>query len=215
LSDLCLRQDILHELKYAPSVDAENIGVAVSDGIVTLTGYVGSYAEKVMAERVVRRVRGVRAVVQEIEVRLPSSIKITDDQIARRAIKIIAWYTTIPNEKVQVKVQNGWITLSGEVEWHCQKVGAEQAVRKLSGVAGVTNLIKVKPCAEVSDVKHRIEESFRRSAEVDAGRIHITVTGGKVTLEGTVHARHEKELAQEAAWSARGVAEIEDHVMIN
>jgi osmotically-inducible protein OsmY len=150
-----------------------------------------------------------------IEVRVPSNIKTADDQIARRALKIIAWDTTIPNKKVQVKVGNGWITLSGRVEWHCQKLGAERAVRRLSGVAGVTNLIKVRPCAEVSDIKHRIEESLRRSAEVDAGRIHITVTGGKVTLDGTVHAWHEKQVAQEAAWSARGVSEVEDHVMID
>ena len=168
-----------------------------------------------MAERVVCRVKGFRAIAQKIEVGVPSNIKTADDQIARRALKIIAWDTTIPNQKVQVKVGNGWITLSGQVEWHCQKLGAERAVRRLSGVAGVTNLIKVRPCAEVSDIKHRIEESLRRSAEVDAGRIHITVTGGKVTLDGTVHAWHEKQVAQEAAWSARGVSEVEDHVMID
>jgi osmotically-inducible protein OsmY len=215
MSDLGLRQDILHELEFEPSVNAENIGVAVKDGVVTLTGHVGSYAEKVIAERVVSRVKGVRAIAQEIVVRFPSNVKTADDQIARRALRIIAWDTTVPSDKVQVKVESGWITLSGEVEWQYQRLGAEQAVRKLSGVAGVTNLIKVSPGAEASDVKHRIEESLRRSAEVDARRINVKVAGGKVTLQGKVHAWHEKDVAQQAAWSARGVTEVEDHITID
>jgi osmotically-inducible protein OsmY len=215
MSDRGLRQDILHELEFEPSVDAENIGVAVKDGVVTLTGYVGSYAEKAVAEHVVSRVMGVRAIAQEIEVRLPSNVKTADDQIARRALKIIAWDTTIPNDKVKVKVQNGWITLNGDVEWQYQKLGAEQAVRKLSGVVGVTNLIKVYPAAQASDVKHRIEEALKRSAEVDAGRIQVSVESGKVRLEGKVHAWHEKKMAQQAAWSARGVTEVDDRIMID
>jgi osmotically-inducible protein OsmY len=215
VSDRGLRQDILHELEFEPSVNAEDIGVAVHDGVVTLTGFVGSYAEKAVAEQIVGRVKGVRAIAQELEVRLPGNVKTADDQIARRALKIIAWDTTIPNERVQVKVQNGWITLSGNVEWQYQKLGAEQAVRKLSGVVGVTNLINVYPAAQVSDVKTRIEEALKRSAEVDAGRIQVSVDGGKVRLDGKVHAWHEKEMAQLAAWSARGVTEVDDRIQID
>jgi osmotically-inducible protein OsmY len=134
MSDVALRQNILSELEFEPSLDAVNIGVAVKDGIVTLTGHVASYAERAIAEEVVGRVKGVRAIAQEIEVRLASNRKTADDQIAKRALKIIAWDTTIPNDKIRVKVQNGWVTLSGDVEWNFHKKGAEEAVRKLSGV---------------------------------------------------------------------------------
>lgn len=215
MTDRGLRHDILRALEFEPGVNAENIGVAVKDGVVTLTGFVTSYAEKVVAERVVSGLKGVRAIAQEIEVRLSGNVKTADDQIARRALKIIAWDTTIPNDKLQVKVQNGWITLSGNVEWQYQKLGAEQAVRKLSGVVGVTNLIAVRPAAQVSEIKTRIEQALMRSAEVDAGRIQVSVDGGKVRLDGKVHAWHEKEMAQRAAWSARGVTEVEDRIQID
>jgi osmotically-inducible protein OsmY len=215
VSDRELRQNILHELEFEPSMNAANIGIAVKDRVVTMTGFVGSYAEKATAEQVVSRVKGVRAIVEEIEVRLPGKVKTADDHIARRALRIVAWDTTIPNDKLQVKVENGWITLSGEVKWQYQKLGAEQAVRKLSGVVGVTNLINVYPAAQPSDVKRRIEDALERSAKVDAGRIQVTVEGGKVRLEGKVHAWHEKNMAQQAAWSARGVTEVEDCLLID
>lgn len=215
MNDRELRQNILHELEFEPSVAAENIGVAVENGVVTLTGHVRSFAEKAVAERVVNRVKGVRAIAQEIAVRLPSNVSRADDQIAQRALKIIAWDTTIPSDTVRVKVQDGWITLSGDVEWQYQKLGAEQAVRKLSGVVGVTNLVRVCPTAQVSDVQKRIEEALKRSAEVDAGRIHVSVDGGKVRLDGKVHAWHEKRMAQQAAWAAPGVVEVEDRIMID
>lgn len=215
MSDIALRQNILSELEFEPSLDAVNIGVAVKDGVVTLTGHVGSYVERAIAERVVGRIKGVRAIAQEIEVRLAGNRKTADDQIATRALKIIAWDTTIPNDKIQLKVQNGWITLSGEVEWNFHKKGAEEAVRKLSGVSGVTNLIAVRPHADVSDVKHRIENALKRNAEIDAGRIRVVVAGGKVTLEGKVHAWHERGVAEQAAWSAPGVHAVEDKIQID
>jgi osmotically-inducible protein OsmY len=215
MDDRTLRQHILHELEFEPSASAENIGIAVKDGVVTLTGYVASYPERAIAEVAVGRVKGVRAIAQEIEVRLPSNAKTADDQIARRALRIIAWDTTLPDDTVQVKVENGWVTLRGDVDWQYHRLGAEQAVRKLSGVADVTNMIKVKPCAAAPDVRHRIEEALKRSAEVDARRIQVAVSGGKVTLSGNVHAWHAKQMAQQAAWSACGVTDVEDRITID
>jgi len=214
MSDKALRQDILDGLEFEPSIDAAHIGVAVADGVVTLTGYVGSYAEKTMAEHVVRRVKGVRAIAEEIEVRFPACKKTADDEIAKRALAIIAWDTTVPNEELQVKVQHGWITLSGEVEWHFQRTAAEYAVRKLSGVVGVTNLISVRPQIDAEDVKQRIENALKRSAEIEADTIRIAVTGSKVTLEGKVNAWHEREVAERAAWAAPGVSAVEDRLTV-
>ncbi|HKH80666.1 MAG TPA: BON domain-containing protein [Methylovirgula sp.] len=214
MSDKALRQDILDGLEFEPSIDAAHIGVAVADGVVTLTGYVGSYAEKTMAEHVVRRVKGVRAIAEEIEVRFPARKKTADDEIAKRALAIIAWDTTVPNEELQVKVQHGWITLSGEVEWHFQRTAAEYAVRKLSGVVGVTNLISVRPQIDAEDVKQRIENALKRSAEIEADTIRIAVTGSKVTLEGKVNAWHEREVAERAAWAAPGVSAVEDRLTV-
>jgi len=214
MSDKALRQDILDGLEFEPSIDAAHIGVAVADGVVTLTGYVGSYAEKTMAEHVVRRVKGVRAIAEEIEVRFPARKRTADDEIAKRALAIIAWDTTVPNEELQVKVQHGWITLSGEVEWHFQRTAAEYAVRKLSGVVGVTNLISVRPQIDAEDVKQRIENALKRSAEIEADTIRIAVTGSKVTLEGKVNAWHEREVAERAAWAAPGVSAVEDRLTV-
>jgi len=214
MSDKALRQDILDGLEFEPGIDAAHIGVAVADGVVTLTGYVGSYAEKTMAEHAVRRVKGVRAIAEEIEVRFPARKKTADDEIAKRALAIIAWDTTVPNEELQVKVQHGWITLSGEVEWHFQRTAAEYAVRKLSGVVGVTNLISVRPQIDAEDVKQRIENALKRSAEIEADTIRIAVTGSKVTLEGKVNAWHEREVAERAAWAAPGVSAVEDRLTV-
>lgn len=214
MSDITLRQNILDELEFEPSIDAANIGVAVDGSVVTLTGHVGSYAEKVAAERVALRVKGVRAMAQEIEVRYPESKKTADDEIAKRALNIIAWDTTIPDDKIQVKVQNGWVTLSGEVNWNFQRIAAENAVRKLSGVVGVANLITVYPHVDASNIKHRIDEALKRSAELDAGGIHVSVSDGKVTLRGKVRAWREREVAEVAAWAAPGVTSVEDQLTI-
>lgn len=214
MSDRSVRQDILEELEFEPSIDAAHIGVAVADGVVTLTGYVGSYAEKTMAESVVRRVRGVRAIAEEIEVRFPARKKTADDEIAKRALAIIGWDTTLPDEAIQVKVQHGWITLSGEVEWHFQRTAAENAVRKLSGVFGVINMITVRPRIDAGDIKQRIENALRRSAELEADAIRVTVVGSKVTLEGKVNAWREREVAERAAWAAAGVSAVDDRLTI-
>lgn len=215
MTDLTLRENVLSELEFEPSVNAAHIGVAVDKGVVTLSGHVGSYAEKLAAERVVQRVKGVRAIAQEIEVRLPSDKKTNDDEIAQRALSVISWDTTIPDHKLKIKVQDGWITLSGEVEWYFQRQGAEAAVRKLSGVAGVINLIVVKPRIEAKDVKHRIENALLRNAELEAGQIHVEVSGGRVKLEGKVKAWHERDVAKRAAWAVPGVTAVEDHLAIS
>lgn len=213
-SDIALRQHILDELEWEPALDGEHIGVVVEDGVVTLTGYVRSYAERAIAEQVVARIKGVKAVAQEIQVRLAHNQKRDDDQIARRALKIIAWDTTVPADKVKLRVERGWITLFGEVAWNFQKEGAEAAVRKLSGVMGVTNQIVVRPHADAVDVKHRIEKALRRNAQLDADDITVTAEGEKVTLEGHVSAWHERLVAEQAAWSAPGVSVVADHIVV-
>lgn len=214
MSDIALRQFVLNELEFEPGVDAAHIGVIVANGVVTLTGYVGSFAERAIAEQAVARVRGVKAIAQELQVRYPQNRKTEDDQIAQRALKIIAWDSTVPDDKVKIRVENGWITLSGEVEWNHQKDAAGEAVRKLSGVLGITNLITVRPHADVRDVKHRIEEALKRHAQLDAQKISVTVDGGKVTLEGSVPVWHERAIAEKAAWATPGVSAVEDRIVV-
>ncbi|WP_089175577.1 BON domain-containing protein [Bosea sp. AS-1] len=214
MGDLSLRENVLNELEFEPSVNAAHIGVAAENGVITLSGHVGSYAEKLMAERVVQRVKGVRAIAQEIEVRWPTDQKTNDDEIAQRALKIIEWDTTIPNGKVQIKVQKGWVTLTGEVPWYFQSSAAETAVRKLSGVIGITNNITIKPSVQAGDIKHRIEDALKRNAELEANQIRVLVSGSRVTLEGKVNAWHERVLAERAAWAAPGVAIVEDRLAV-
>jgi osmotically-inducible protein OsmY len=215
MQDQDLRQRIIDELEFQPSINAANIGVAVEKGIATLTGHVASFAEKYDAEHAVRRVKGVRGIAEEIEVRYPNEKKTADDQIAARALSIIAWDTTIPADAVQVKVQKGWITLTGTVHWHFQKAAAEDAVRKLSGVVGVTNLIEVKAAVQADDVKKRIENALKRNAEIEAGGIQIKVTDNKVVLDGHVNSWHERTQVERAAWSVPGVTSVEDHLAIH
>ena len=214
MDDLSLRDHVLSELEFEPSVNASHIGVAVDDGVVTLAGHVGSYAEKLAAEKIVQRLKGVRAIAQEIEVRFSSDKKTGDDQIAQRALDIIAWDTTIPDDKVKVKVQKGWITLSGEVDWYFQRNAAEAAVRKLSGVTGITNAITIKPRVQAGDIKQRIEKALKRNAELEAENIRVVVSGGRVTLEGQVNAWHERAVAERAAWAAPGVVSVVDHLAL-
>jgi osmotically-inducible protein OsmY len=214
MSDKTLKLAVEDELTWEPSIDAEHIGVTAEDGVVTLTGHVGSYTEKIIAERAAKRVKGVRAIAQEIEIRFPNDKKTSDDQIAKRALDIIAWDSTIPKDKVQIKVQGGFVTLSGEVDWHYQRTDAEYAVRKLEGIKGLSNEIKVKPRVQASDVKQRIENALKRNAEWEAGSIKVSVLNGRVTLDGKVKALYERDLAERTAWSAPGVISVEDHISI-
>jgi osmotically-inducible protein OsmY len=214
MSDRTLKQAVEDELEWEPSIDAEHIGVTAEDGVVTLTGHVGSYSEKFTAEKAAKRVKGVRAIAQEIEIRFPNDKKTSDDQIAKRALDIIAWDSTIPKDKVQVKVQGGFVTLSGQVDWHYQRADAEYAVRKLAGIKGLSNEILIKPRAQASDVKQLIETALKRNAEWEAGSIKVSVLNGRVTLDGKVKAWYERDLAERTAWSAPGVISVEDHINI-
>lgn len=214
MTDRNLHQAVLDEFEWDPSFNAAHIGVAVEGGIVTLSGHVASYAEKVAAERAAKRVAGVRGVAQEIEVRYPSDKKTADDQIAKRALDMLSWDTTIPEDKISVTVQKGWVTLSGEVNWGYQRIQAENAVRRLSGVTGVTNAIAVTTSARATDVKERIEKALKRNAEVESNRIRVSVTGGKVVLEGNVKAWYERDLVERTAWAAPGVTAVEDRISI-
>ncbi len=214
MSDKTLKQAVEDELEWEPSINAEHIGVTAENGVVTLTGHVGSYAEKFTAEKAVRRVKGVRGIAQEIEIRFPSDKKTSDDQIAKRALDIIAWDSTIPKDKVQVKVQGGFVTLSGQVDWQYQRADAEYAVRKLAGIKGLANEILVKPRVQASDVKQRIESALKRNADLEADSIKVSVLNGRVTLDGKVKALYERDLAERTAWSAPGVISVEDHISI-
>lgn len=216
MSDVSLRQDIIDELDFEPAVNSAHIGVTVSDGVVTLNGHVGSYAEKIAAENAARRVKGVRAIAQEIEVRYPGDKKTADDEIAGRILSILRWNTVVPPDTVQVRVQGGWVTLAGQVDWQFQRLAAEDQVRKLSGVAGVTNSITLKPRAQAADVKLKIEEALKRSAEVEARNIQVLMVGdNKVSLSGKVHDWQERQAVTNAAWSADGILSVEDCLSFN
>ena len=215
MDDRTLRQDIIDELDFDPSVHSSNtIGVAVRNGVVTLTGHVASFVEKLAAERAARRVAGVRALAEGIEVRYSSDKKTADDQIAERALKVIAWDARVPADAIGVHVEKGRVTLEGSVPWHYQKSACEDAVRKLTGVAGVYNFIKIEPRIETADIKDQIMAALKRNAEVEADAIRITVEDGTVTIEGKVKAWYERNLVEQAAWSAPGVASVIDRMRI-
>ena len=214
MSDLALRQNIIDELEFEPSIDAADIGVAVDSGVVTLTGHVPSYFQKIEVENVVSRVRGVRGIAQEIEVRPFGTNATADDEIAKRALNTINWNTTVPKDAVQAKVTKGWVTLSGKVEWQYQKTAALDAVKRLTGVIGVSNNIDVKPRVSGVDVKKRIEDALKRTAEVEAKGITVLVADGRVTLEGHVNAWPERSAVERAAWSAPGVKAVVDHITV-
>jgi osmotically-inducible protein OsmY len=215
MDDLELRQLVIDELEFDPSINAANIGVSVEKGVVTLSGHVASYVEKIAAERLVERVKGVKAIAQEIEVRYPDHQKRSDDEIAQRAVNILHWSVHVPDGSIHVKVEKGWVTLTGAVEWQYQRHAAESAVRKLSGISGVSNLIEIRPRVAASDVHRKIMDSLKRNAEIEADSIRVIVNDDKVTLEGKVKAWYERGLAERAAWSAPGVKAVEDRLTLD
>lgn len=214
MGDMDLKDMIIDALEFDPSIDAADIGVTVDAGVVTLHGHVRTYVEKTTAEQIVMRIKGVRGLAQEIEVR-PAGVNPTaDDEVARRIIDVLRWNTAVPAEAVQVKVTKGWVTLTGTVEWNYHREAAERAIRGLSGVVGVSNALVIAPKASPGDVRERIEKAFRRDAELDAASIRVKVADGTVTLEGNVDSLSDRQIAERAAWAAPGVRRVEDRLTV-
>ena len=214
-TDAELQQDVMNELKWEPTIKAAGIGVGVKDGVVTLSGYVDSYVKKWAAERAAARVSGVRAVAEGIQVRLPSSLKRSDEDLAAAVANVLEWNILVPHDHVKVQVQDGLVTLSGEVDWWYQKNAAEEAVRCLMGVVLFNNEIRVKPPVKPLDVRDEIESAFRRNALLDSRRVTVETRGSSVILSGRVRNWAERAEAQWTAWAAPGVSEVENNIVIS
>jgi osmotically-inducible protein OsmY len=214
-SDIELRRDVVAELNWEPCVRDEDIAVAVKGGVVTLAGTVDTYVQRYAAERAVERVHGVRAVANDLTVKLAEGITRSDPEIAHAALTALRWHVQVPQEGIRVRVANGHVTLDGDVQWRYQRLAAERAMRKLTGVKGVTNLIRVLETATLADVKDQVNEALRRQAEADANQLTIEVTGNVVRLQGIVRTLAEKRRVEDAAWRARGVTEVESMLTVD
>jgi osmotically-inducible protein OsmY len=210
-----IKKDVEEELRWDPDIDATDVAVAVRDGVVALTGYVRSYMQKTQAERDAKRVAGTLGIANDIEVRLPLINKRPDPEIARAAVERLHDELPYSAEFLKVTVQDGWLTLEGELEWNYQRERAEKAVRAVRGVIGVSNDIRLKPRVAASDVKRQIEDSLKRSAELDANRITVETSGTKVKLKGSVKSWAERSEAERAAWQAPGVTTVENQIAIS
>jgi osmotically-inducible protein OsmY len=217
-TDQQLQADVLAELKWDPRVHSNAVGVIVKDGAVTLTGAIDTYAEKLAAERAAKRVKGVRAIAADIEVKLPAQMRTTDEGLAEQIARILNWNGTFRNSDIQAEVRNGRVTLTGEVDGSYQRQAAERRVEELQGVTGIINQIRLRPQAEpvsARDVQRQITSALHRHANVEASRIRISVADGKVTLDGTVDTYGERELIEDAVWAAAGVKEVLDNVRVS
>jgi len=213
-SDTELHDDVLAELRWDQRLREKDIAVAVREGVVTLAGTVESYAQRYASERAVERVKGVRAIVNDLAVKLPGGAERSDVDIAHAALDAMRWDIEIPHDRIKVKVTDGWVTLEGEVQWYFQKDSAERAVGHLAGVKGVSNLILVSPTPAPSDIKQRIKETFKRQAELDADHITVETAEHKVVLKGNVESLAEKRAAERAAWNSPGVTRVDNQLRV-
>lgn len=212
--DYNLQKAVLSELNWEPSVTAAHIGVTAEAGVVTLTGHVETYAEKRAAETAAARVKGVKAVAENIEVRLAFDRQRSDDEIATAAVDRLAWNLPGPRDAIKVKVEGGWVTLSGQVDWHYQEEAAEQEIRHVSGVVGVSNQVTIKPRVDVANISDDITHALHRSWLFDPKTIDVSADGGRIRLDGTVHSLHEKSLAAITAWAAPGATAVENNLAV-
>jgi osmotically-inducible protein OsmY len=213
-SDRDIERDVKEEFEWDPDLDASDIAVTVKDGVVTLAGFVKSYTDKYEAEAAAKRVAGVTGIANDIEVRLPSIDERPDPDIARDAVGALKSQLPLSSEHIKVVVKNGWVNLEGQVEWQYQKNTAESAVRRIKGVKGVTNMIQLKPRAQPAEIKRKIQDAFKRNAEIDANQIVVEANGSEVVLKGKVRSWVEREEAERVAWSAPGVTKVEDRIVV-
>ncbi len=214
-SDMQIQKDVMEELRWQPYLKASEIGVAVKNGIVTLSGIVDTYSKKLTAEKAAKKVTGVKAVAEDIQVGISPGFKKTDAEIAEAVLNALKWHTAVQEEKIKVKVEDGHVKLEGEVEWEYQRSNAKSAIQYLNGVRSVLNLISLKPTISAFDIQQKISSAFHRSATVDAGKVMAEVKGSKVILSGTVRSLAEKDDAEIAAWNAPGVTSVESRIEID
>lgn len=215
IRDSQLKQSVLDELKWEPSIDEAHIGVTARDGVVTLMGHVDSFFQKRAAESAAGRVKGVKAVAEEIEVKLSSNIKRDDEEIAAAAISRLSWDVSVPKDAIKIKVEKGWVTLTGQVDWHYQREAAEDDIRRLHGVIGVSNNATIKTRVNIMNLSDDIASALHRSWFYDSDNVKVSADGGKVRLSGTVETWHDREVAESTAWAAPGANAVENNIVVN
>ena len=213
-TDSQLQRDVMDELTWEPSIDHAHIGVAAKGGVVTLSGFVSNYAQKMAAEHAAERVAGVQGIAEELKVRFSSDPKSSDEEIARRILDLFAWDVIIPNDKIKVTVERGWVALSGKLNWNYQKEAARKAAGRIAGVIGISNKIEVNNILAVDDVRERIMAAFKRSSAADASALTVTADGSTIQLGGNVHSWHERQIAERTAWAAPGVNFVQDNILV-
>jgi len=212
--DKLLRTKVQEALDWEPSIHSADIGVGASDGVITLTGHVPSYAQKREAENTALRVKGVSGIANDLEVRLPKEKERTDTEIAKAAVRALKWHTELPEEAITVKVCDGWVTLEGRVEWNYQRERATNAIRHLTGVLGITNAILISPQLTPDDVRRRIKNALEREVDREADKMEIEIDGNTIHLRGTVHSWVERRQVERAAWSAPGIIDVQNHLKV-